>query len=130
MQILKKYLVPSVVAGTLLLLTSETAMAVSSTSTSGGGSSGGGGGQLASKSDVFNPLYRTLVAWTDGPLGKFIALLAIIIGIAAGIMRQSLTAVVIGLGAAIIFANAPTIIDAIMGTSLGNAELSQYSFWR
>lgn len=129
MQILKKYLVPSVVAGTLLLLTSETAMAVSTTSTSGGGSSGGGG-QLASKSDVFNPLYRTLVAWTDGPLGKFIALLAIIIGIAAGIMRQSLTAVVIGLGAAIIFANAPTIIDAIMGTSLGNAELSQYSFWR
>ncbi|RIY33684.1 hypothetical protein CKF54_02455 [Psittacicella hinzii] len=129
MKKLSKYFYPAVLTGSIFLLTSEAAMAVSQSSSSSSG--GGSGTTLQAKADVFNPIYRTLVAWTDGPLGKFIALLAIIIGIAAGIMRQSLTAVVIGLGAAIIFANAPTIIDAIMGVGqAGQATLSQYNFWQ
>ncbi|RIY35865.1 TraA family conjugative transfer protein [Psittacicella gerlachiana] len=124
----KKIIYPALVACSLYFLSHESALAVSQTTVAPGG--GGGGSGLQGKADVFNPLYKTLVAWTDGPLGKFIALLAIIIGIAAGIMRQSLTAVVIGLGAAIIFANAPTIIDAIMGTTQGQASLELYDFWQ
>lgn len=122
----KKFLYGMAAVTALYFATSSNALAV--TSSGVGAGTPGQGSQQAS--DVFSPLYKTLVAWTDGPLGKFIALLAIIIGIAAGIMRQSLTAVVIGLGAAIIFANAPTIIDAIMGYADSSVELSQFSFWK
>ncbi|MFC6276960.1 TraA family conjugative transfer protein [Psittacicella hinzii] len=121
---LKSLFAPVMAASLLFALTTETAMAVSASS----GTGSGGGGTSGTK-DVFSPLYTTLVAWTDGPLGKFIALLAILIGIAAGILRQSLVAVVIGLGAAIIFANAPTIIDAIMGVSSAPMKLAEYNFW-
>jgi len=58
-------------------------------------------------------MWTTLMAWTQSSLGKIITLLIIVSGVAAGIMRQSLWAFVIGVGGGLGLYNSPTIINAL-----------------
>jgi len=58
-------------------------------------------------------MWNTLVLWTQSSLGKIITILIIVAGVAAGIMRQSLWAFVIGIGGGLGLYNAPTIINAL-----------------
>lgn len=63
----------------------------------------------------FNTVYQQLTGWTEGTLGKIIALGMIITGLGMGVLRQSIMGVVVGVAGGLALANAPTVIDAIMG---------------
>jgi len=66
----------------------------------------GSGGPLDS-------VYSELTTWTEGSVGKTIMLAFILVGIVAGIARQSLLAFAIGIGAGLGLYNAPAIVDTI-----------------
>ena len=58
-------------------------------------------------------VYDTLVIWTQGSVGKVIMLAFFMVGIVAGIARQSLLAFAVGIGAGLGIYNAPTIVDTV-----------------
>lgn len=62
----------------------------------------------------FGGLYDLLVGWTEGTLGKIIAVSMFLIGVATGVARQSLMAIAIGIGGAVAVAYTPTVIDGIV----------------
>ena len=61
----------------------------------------------------FDTMYQMVVDWTEGTLGKLLAVAAFLIGMGMGIVRQSIIAIVLGIGFALALAYAPAIIDAI-----------------
>ncbi len=62
----------------------------------------------------FDDIYNLLVGWTQGTLGKIIALGMFMVGLAAGIVNQSIVAVVIGIGGALALYYAPTVISNVV----------------
>lgn len=58
-------------------------------------------------------VYDTLSEWTTGSIGKTIMLAFIIVGIVAGIARQSLLAFAVGIGAGLGVYNAPLIVETV-----------------
>jgi len=62
----------------------------------------------------FQEIYSTLTSWSTGYLGKVISIGAFLVGVAMGIVRQSITAVVTGLGTALAVSYSPTVIDTIV----------------
>jgi len=72
------------------------------------------GGAAVGGTAEFGSIWTTLMAWTQGTLGRIITLLIIVAGIGAGIMQQSLWSFVIGIAAGLGLYNAPTIITALM----------------
>jgi len=62
----------------------------------------------------FGDIYTTLEGWATGSLGKVISIGAFLVGIAAGIVRQSIMAVVTGIGTALAVNYSPTVIDSIV----------------
>ena len=62
----------------------------------------------------FTDLYTTLQGWSQGYLGKTIALGAFIVGMGMGIARQSIMAIALGIGAGMAVQYAPTIIDSMV----------------
>jgi conjugal transfer pilus assembly protein TraA len=71
----------------------------------------GTGGPLA---DV----YTSLTTWVQGDVGKTIAMGMILVGIVAGIARQSLMAFAVGIGAGLGLYNAPTIVDTVFQATI------------
>lgn len=69
--------------------------------------------------NAFDTLYATLKGWAEGALGKSLAIVMLIVGLAAGCLRGSLTGAVICLGAALALATGPDMIDMVFeaGTS-------------
>ena len=64
--------------------------------------------------DEFSSVYDTIVDWSQGTLGRIIALAMVLVGMVAGVVRQSIMAVVIGIAGGMALYNAPTVIEAIM----------------
>jgi conjugal transfer pilus assembly protein TraA len=62
----------------------------------------------------FTDLYTTLQGWSQGYLGKTIALGAFIVGMGIGIAQQSIMAIALGIGAGMAVQYAPTIIDSMV----------------
>ena len=85
--------------GGLALLTPESALA------------GAGGVE-------FNDIYVTLTGWMTGLLGRVIAVTMIIVGIVAGVARQSIMGFVMGIAAGLGMFTAPGIIDAVVSATL------------
>lgn len=67
----------------------------------------------ASGDTTFQTIYDTLNTWATGTLGKVISIAMFIVGLAAGIVRQSIMAVVAGVAAAITMAYGPGVIDGM-----------------
>lgn len=61
----------------------------------------------------FDTMYEMVVDWTEGTLGKLLAVTAFLIGMGMGVIRQSILAVVLGIAFALTLAYAPQIIDAV-----------------
>lgn len=61
----------------------------------------------------FETMYDMVVGWTEGTLGKLLAVVAFLIGMGMGVIKQSILAVVLGIAFALTLAYAPAIIDAI-----------------
>lgn len=58
-------------------------------------------------------VYTTLTTWTQGSVGKVVMIAFILVGIVAGIAKQSLIAFAVGIGAGLGIYNAPTIVDTV-----------------
>lgn len=69
----------------------------------------------------FDTVWTTLTDWMEGTLGKIAAGAMILVGIIAGVARQSLMAFAVGIGGGVGLYNAPTIIDNVMTATLENA---------
>lgn len=84
--------------------------AVFATSAFAGADSGGGG--------EFSPIYQWLKDAIKGILGRLIALIMIVTGVAMGVARGSIFAFVTGICAGIGFFYIPDILEALTGASL------------
>ena len=71
----------------------------------------------AAHTDDFDDIWETLVAWTQGSLGRVIAGAMILVGIIGGIARQSLMAFAIGIAGGMGLTYAPNIIDTVISAS-------------
>ena len=69
----------------------------------------------------FNDVWETLTGWMEGTLGKIAAGAMILVGIIAGVARQSLMSFAVGVGGGIGLYNTPTIIDNVMTATLAQA---------
>ena len=66
----------------------------------------------------FQDTYDMLVGWMTGMLGRIIAITFIIVGLVAGVMRQSIMGFVVGIAAGLGVFVAPDIIDNIVTATL------------
>lgn len=66
----------------------------------------------------FNSVWTTLKGWAQGTLGRIIAGGIILVGLVAGIARQSLMAFALGIGGAMGLYNMPTIVETIMSATV------------
>lgn len=70
----------------------------------------------------FESVYDTLVEWTQGTLGRIISITTVLVGLVAGVVRQSIMAAVIGIASGMALYNANTVIEAIMTASVVSAD--------
>lgn len=70
----------------------------------------------------FDTIWTTLTDWMEGTLGRIIAGGMILIGMIAGMVRQSLMAFAIGVGAGVGLYNTPDIVESIMGAVVQHAD--------
>jgi len=66
----------------------------------------------------FSSTYTLLTGWMTGILGRIIAITFIIVGLVAGVMRQSIMGFVVGIAAGLGVFVAPNIIDGIVTATL------------
>ena len=66
----------------------------------------------------FDAAWTTIQEWLTGTLGKIIAGSFVLIGIVAGIARQSLMALAVGIAGGLGLNNAPAVIDSVMTATL------------
>jgi conjugal transfer pilus assembly protein TraA len=74
--------------------------------------------EAASTSGPLSDVYTSLTEWTQGNVGKTISLGMILVGIVAGIARQSLMAFATGIGGGLGLYNSSTIIDTVFNATL------------
>lgn len=75
--------------------------------------------------DEFQDIWELIQGWTQGILGRIIALGALIVGIAFGLVRQSVIAAVIGIAMAIVLQYGPDVIEGIITASAVDAPAEQ-----
>lgn len=75
-------------------------------------------GTAVGGSTGLDDVWTTLTDFVQGTLGRIITLLIIVVGVAAGILRQSLGAFAVGLGAGIGLYYAPDIVDQLFGATI------------
>ena len=83
-----------------------------------------GSGGTAGGSE-FNDIWDLIAGWSQGVLGRIIALGALIVGIAFGLVRQSVVAAVIGISMAIVLQYGPDVIEGIITASAADAQPAQ-----
>jgi len=66
----------------------------------------------------FQGAYDMLTGWMTGILGRIIAVAFIVVGLVAGVMRQSIMGFVVGIAAGLGVFVAPDIIDNIVTATL------------
>lgn len=62
----------------------------------------------------FASIYTLLLGWSQGSLGKVIALAMFLVGLSAGIINQSIAAVVVGVGGALSLFYGPSVISGVV----------------
>lgn len=79
---------------------------------------GQGGGE------EFNDVWELLAGWSQGVLGRIIALGAVIVGIGFGLVRQSVIAAAVGIAMALVLQFAPTVIENIIGATADGTSVA------
>lgn len=74
----------------------------------------GNGGQ------EFDTVWNTLRDWIQGTLGRIVCGTMILVGIIAGVARQSIMAFAIGLGSGIGLYNTPPIIESVLSATVSS----------
>ncbi len=67
----------------------------------------------ANTDTTFAPIVTLLENWAGGTLGKVLAMAIFVVGIAAGVVRQSVMAAVAGIAGALVLGYGPSVIDNI-----------------
>jgi conjugal transfer pilus assembly protein TraA len=62
----------------------------------------------------FNSAYTTITSWLQGDLGRLIAAALLVVGLVAGVVRQSIMAAVPAIACGLVATVAPTIIGAVV----------------
>ncbi|WP_406546074.1 TraA family conjugative transfer protein [Succinimonas sp.] len=75
--------------------------------------------------DEFSDVWETLKEWIQGTLGRVIAGSMILVGIVAGVARQSISAFAVGIGGGIGMYNTPTVIESVLSASLESLSGSE-----
>ena len=73
----------------------------------------------------FEEIWTLIQGWSQGVLGRIIALGALIVGIAFGLVRQSVVAAVIGISMAIVLQYGPDVIEGIVTSTAVGAQAAQ-----
>ncbi len=84
-----------------------------------------GVGGTAPGGSEFDDIWTLIQGWSQGVLGRIIALGALIVGIAFGLVRQSVVAAVIGISMAIVLQYGPDVIEGIVTSTAVGADLAQ-----
>ena len=66
----------------------------------------------------FQVVYTLLTGWMTGLLGKVIAVAFILVGLVAGVMRQSIMGFVVGVSAGVGMLVAPNIVNTLFSATL------------
>lgn len=66
----------------------------------------------------FDEIWITLTDWIEGTLGRIVAAAIVVVGVVAGIVRQSLMAFAIGIAGGMGLYNTPGIIEEVMSATL------------
>lgn len=72
----------------------------------------------------FEDIWTLIQGWSQGVLGRIIALGALIVGIAFGLVRQSVIAAVVGISMAIVLQYGPDVIEGVV-TATADAQAAQ-----
>ncbi|WP_298637048.1 TraA family conjugative transfer protein [uncultured Umboniibacter sp.] len=70
---------------------------------------------------TFDSVYTQLKDWLNGSLGKVLAGAFVLVGVIAGVARQSLMGFAVGVGAGVGLFNIGTIIDSLFTATLAHA---------
>ena len=73
---------------------------------------------IAGTGGPLDDVYTDLSDWSQGNVGKTISIAMMLVGIVAGVARQSLMAFAIGIGGGLGLSNSPAIIDTIFTATL------------
>jgi type IV secretory pathway VirB2 component (pilin) len=65
----------------------------------------------------FETLLGTIMSWIEGPLGTLLAVVALGVGLAMGVMQQSIIAAVIGIFFAAVVSYGPNILLGVAGSA-------------
>lgn len=88
------------------------AAALAAASAAGDACAGTGG-------EEFAEVWDTLKNWIQGTLGRVVCGSMILVGIVAGVARQSISAFAVGIGGGIGLYNTPTVIESVLSAALG-----------
>ena len=83
------------------------------------GASGATGGS------EFEGIWDLIQGWSQGYLGRILALGALVVGIAFGLVRQSVIAAVVGISMAIVLQYGPDVIEGIVTATAADAQPAQ-----
>lgn len=65
----------------------------------------------------FGQLSTQMIGWAQGSLGIVIAVAALLVGLSIGVVKQSMMAVVTGMGIAIALYYGPTVISSLLSAA-------------
>lgn len=67
---------------------------------------------------AFQTVYDEVSGWTNGTLGKTIAVSALLVGIGIGVIKQSVIAAVVGVSMGLVAGFGPGVIDGVVSAGL------------
>jgi conjugal transfer pilus assembly protein TraA len=76
------------------------------------------GSAMAGTDTAFDDVTTQIRNWSEGSMGKVIAGSIFLVGIATGVMKQSIMAVVPGVAAAMALNYAPSIIEGLLTATI------------
>ena len=91
---------------------------VAAVAVAGSALAGTGGAEFSDLKDLFE-------GWSTGILGRILAVGALLIGIAFGLVRQSVIAAVVGIAVAVVLSYGPTVISNIVTATAAGASAAQ-----
>ncbi len=73
--------------------------------------------------EEFADVWDTLKEWIQGTLGRVVCGSMILVGIVAGVARQSISAFAVGIGGGIGLYNTPTVIESVLSATLSDGGM-------